>query len=165
MFTQSFTASEGPEEGNLIGSLVKQFLTITPQDQLRVFIATNKDNDIVGGVIFSKMRFEQPGVANTWLLSPAAVATGVQGTGVGQKLIAYAHSLLKQEGVQTLVTYGDIKFYSKVGYQPIKESIVPAPLPLSYPEGWIAQSLVGPTITPITGKSYCAQALNNPVYW
>ncbi|MCK5334537.1 MAG: GNAT family N-acetyltransferase, partial [Gammaproteobacteria bacterium] len=62
-------------------------------------------------------------------------------------------------------TYGDPKFYSKVGFSLISEKLVKAPLTLTYPEGWLAQSLVGDEIEAITGSSYCVEALNKPEYW
>jgi len=61
--------------------------------------------------------------------------------------------------------YGDPNFYSKVGFSAIDEKLVPAPLNLEYPEGWLAQSLVGDEIEPIAGKSYCVEELNKPEYW
>ncbi|MEN7551773.1 N-acetyltransferase [Rapidithrix thailandica] len=163
LFAQTFTDSEGEKEGNAIGALVKKLLEITPKEDMRIFITT-KGKEIIGGVIFSRMRFELSNI-NTWLLSPAAVATSAQGTGVGQSLIHYAHDFLKREGMQVMVTYGDINFYSKVGYRPITEDMIPSPLKLTYPEGWIAQSLEDGEIKPIQGKSYCVEALDNPVYW
>ncbi|GAA4842266.1 N-acetyltransferase [Algivirga pacifica] len=162
LFTQTFTDAEGAEEGNTIGTFVRQLLQ-TPSEYLKVFI-TREGENIVGGVFFSRIRFEKSDI-NAWILSPAAVSTKVQGQGVGQRVIQYAHEVLKQEGVQVVITYGDINFYSKVGYQHITEEVIPAPLKLSYPEGWIAQSLEGDTITSIQGKSYCVAALNNPELW
>ena len=63
------------------------------------------------------------------------------------------------------LTYGDPNFYSKVGFGVVSEQVVPAPLKLSYPEGWLAQSLVGDEIEPIAGKSYCVEAFNKPEIW
>jgi putative acetyltransferase len=36
---------------------------------------------------------------------------------------------------------------------------------LQRPEGWLAQSLTGKAIQPITGPSSCVEALNKPEYW
>ena len=47
----------------------------------------------------------------------------------------------------------------------IAEKLVKAPLKLTYPEGWLGQSLVGDEIQPITGNSYCVEAINKPEYW
>jgi len=163
LFQQAFTDTEGEQEGKTIGALVKRFLENTPKEDIYVFLTT-LNNQLVGGVIFSKLTFEAS-VSNTWLLSPAAVATAMQGTGVGQSLIGFAHTFLKQAGVQQVVTYGDISFYSKVGYQHITERIIPSPWKLSYPDGWIAQSLEGEQIAPITGKAFCVEALNQPELW
>ncbi|HHY0518309.1 TPA: GNAT family N-acetyltransferase, partial [Vibrio parahaemolyticus] len=40
-----------------------------------------------------------------------------------------------------------------------------APLDLSYPEGWIAQSLVSKAVPNIEGKPTCLPAIDNPYYW
>ena len=64
-----------------------------------------------------------------------------------------------------LFTYGDPNYYSKVGFKPITEKLIKAPLKLSYPEGWLAQSLVSDEIQPITGNSYCVEAFNKPRIW
>lgn len=163
LFTETFSDSEGENEGSIIGALVKRFLENTPKEDIRVFLSIEK-SQIVGGVIFSKLTFESSNI-NTWLLSPAAVTTSMQGAGLGQGLINFAHSFLKKEGVQQVVTYGDINFYSKVGYQPITEEIIPSPLRLTYPQGWIAQSLEGRDLKPINGKSFCVEAINQPELW
>lgn len=163
LFAQTFTDSEGEQEGEQIGALVKEFLETTSEEDIRIFIAKLKD-EIVGVVIFSRMRFDQS-ETNTWILSPAAVQTSAQGRGVGQSLIRFAHDYLKRDGVVVTVTYGDIRFYSKVGYRPVTEGIIPSPFKLSHPQGWIAQSLDGGEIKPVQGKSYCVEALNDAVYW
>ena len=163
LFIQTFSDSEGKEEGLLIGELVKKFLDRTPLQDLQVFIATEQEQ-ITAGVFFSRMRFEKRAI-ETWLLSPAAVQTRFQGMGVGQSLIRFAHEYLRGQGAEMAVTYGDINFYSKVGYQPVSVDIVPSPQPLSYPEGWIAQSLRGEKLMPISGRAFCVEAINDPVYW
>lgn len=40
-----------------------------------------------------------------------------------------------------------------------------APLKLTYPEGWLGQSLVSEEIEQVAGNSYCVEALNKPEYW
>jgi predicted N-acetyltransferase YhbS len=163
LFKQTFTDSEGEKEGEVIGALVKRFLENTPEKDILVFLTLNYDQ-LVGGVIFSRLTFEESKI-NTWLLSPAAVVTSKQRTGLGQDLIKYAHEFLKRKGVQQVVTYGDINFYSKVGYQPVAEEVLLSPFKLTYPEGWIAQSLEGETLKSKKGKSYCEEALNVPELW
>lgn len=162
LFSKTFSDSEGESEGQLIGNLVQDFMTITDKKDLYVFVAT-ENKKLIGSIIFSKLTFDIK--INAFLLSPVAVDTNYHKKGVGQKLINFGLKTLKENGVELVFTYGDINFYSKVGFANISEEVVKAPLKLSYPEGWIAQSLVSDKIEPIKGNSYCVEAINNPDLW
>ncbi len=162
LFIKTFSDSEGESEGLVIGELTNNFMTSTDVNDFCCFVATN-NNEIIGGVFFSRLTFES-GV-KAYILSPMAILTEYQGKGIGQKLISFGLNALKKNGVELAVTYGDPNFYSKVGFSVISEEIVKAPLKLSYPEGWLGQSLVSDRIDPITDKSYCVEALNKPDLW
>ena len=162
LFIKTFSDSEGRSEGEVIGSLVRDIMDTTKANDLYGFIASENEQ-IIGGVFFTKMIFES-GV-NAFILSPMATLTDHQGKGVGQKLINFGLKTLKEDGVELAITYGDPNFYSKVGFGIVTENVVPSPLKLSYPEGWLAQSLVGDEIEPITGKSHCVEAFNKPEIW
>jgi len=116
-----------------------------------------------GGIFFSRLTFE--GGTNAFILAPVAVRTDFQGKGIGQQLIRFGLDALSKDGVELAVTYGDLGFYSKVGFQVVTEAVIPAPLTLQHPEGWLAQPLRGDEIQPIKGKSTCVEALNKPEYW
>lgn len=163
LFTKTFSDSENKEEGLLIGNLVNNLITTTDDQDVYGFIATVNEK-IVGSVFFTKITFEKDNI-DTFMLSPMAVHTDFQGKKIGQKLINFGLDILKKNGVELVITYGDINFYSKVRFRKITEDIIKAPLKLSYPEGWLAQSLVVNEIELITGKSYCIEAFNNPKYW
>ncbi len=162
LFTSVFTDSEGQDEGELIGNLVFEMQETTKPDDIFGFIAKNEKN-IIGCVFFTRMEFENK--INAFILSPAAIATQHQKQGVGQKLIEFGINYLKKKNVKLLFTYGDPSFYSKIGFKYISENIAKAPLKLTYPEGWLAQSLVSENVEPITGNSTCVSALNNQKYW
>ena len=162
LFTKVFSDSEGSAEGLIIGELVHELLKTTDAQNIYGFVAT-ENNLILGSIIFTKLIFES-GI-NAFILSPVAVLTNQQGKGIGQKLIKYGIQHLAKQGVKLVFTYGDPNYYSKVGFRAITEEIVKAPLKLSQPEGWLCQSLVGDAIKPITGNSYCVEALNKPEYW
>ena len=102
---------------------------------------------------------------SAFLLSPVAIHTQFQNKGIGQKLINYGIECLKENNVELVFTYGNPNFYSKVGFKPISEDSIKAPLKLTYPEGWLGQSLVNDKIPSITGDSICLEALNKPEYW
>ncbi|GAA5078903.1 N-acetyltransferase [Roseibacterium beibuensis] len=163
LFSRVFTESEGEEEGALIGTLVRQMLTRTPEPDLVPYAAW-EEGALIGAVLFSRLAFAQD-PRTVFLLSPMAVETAWQGNGVGQALIRHALNDLHGRGVDVAVTYGDPAFYGKVGFQPVTVEEVAAPLPLSHPHGWIAQSLDGAPLSPLVGGSACVAALDNPVYW
>ena len=162
LVTKVFSDSEGQAEGLVIGNLTYNLMAGTDVQDLYGFV-TVENEKIIGSIFFTKLRFQSE--VNAFLLSPVAIQTNYQGQGIGQKLINFGIHHLKENGVELVFTYGDPKFYSKVGFSPINEQLVKAPLKLSYPEGWLGQSLVNDKIEPITGNSYCVEALNKQEYW
>lgn len=163
LFTSTFTASEGEEEGVLIGELVRNLLGGTAPEDLFVFTA-EEDGAIIGGIVFSRLRYEQDQRA-VFVLAPVAVAPIQQGKGIGQRLLSHGLAALRSAGVDIAMTYGDPNYYRKVGFLPISEADAAAPVPLNHPEGWLAQSLTDRAMAPLKGPSSCVEALNNPVFW
>ncbi|WP_050918935.1 GNAT family N-acetyltransferase [Vibrio campbellii] len=161
LFTQTFSDSEGEVEGKTIGSLVGDLLSTTPEQELKGFVA-KQDERLIAGVLFTPLRFENGEVG--YLLSPMATLTECQGEGVGQALINFGLEQLKQQGIELVFTYGDPNFYSRVGFQQVTEAQFKAPHTLSFPHGWLAQSLAG-ELTLIQGSSYCVKGLDSPAYW
>lgn len=162
LFTKVFSASENEKEGQSIGNLVSNLIATTDPQDLIGFVAIS-DGEIVGSIFFSRLVL--PGEQTAFILSPVAVATNQQGKGIGQQLINFGISHLKSQGVNLLFTYGDPDFYARVGFKPISESIVKAPLKLTFPQGWLAQSLDGRPINAIKGTAHCVEALNDQKYW
>jgi len=164
LFDDTFSDSEGKEEGALIAKLIQDFFTLPANEEdLHIFVAQDENERIVGCIFFSRLTFANG--ENIFLLAPVAVATECHGQGVGQGLIQFGLEALKEKGVTVVITYGDINFYSKTGFAPISQDLIQAPLDLSYPEGWIAQSLVGETIPKVVGKPTCLKAFDSPIYW
>lgn len=162
LFTSVFSKSEGQEEGSLIGKLVSELIMTTDAQDLIGFVAIAHD-EIIGCIFFSRLTFENN--TNAYILSPVAVDTNHQRQGVGQQLIKFGINHLKNINVDLVFTYGDPKYYSKVGFTHVNEESIKAPLRLSYPEGWLAQSLTGNIIESISGVTRCVAALNKQVYW
>ncbi|WP_299427707.1 N-acetyltransferase [uncultured Shimia sp.] len=163
LFADTFTASEGETEGTLIGAMVDQMLQDRQTDGSRVFTATDSGT-LVGSVLFSPLRYAED-ARTVVLLSPMAVATDRHGEGIGQALITHALTVLRDDGIDVAITYGSPDYYGKTGFSPITEDIAAAPLPLSFPHGWIAQSLTSAALTPLQGNPTCVAALNNPDLW
>jgi len=106
-----------------------------------------------------------PGGKVAFILSPLAVSTDVQGTGIGQKLIQYGLDHLRSLNINLAFAYGDPSYYSKTGFEQINENIVKAPYSLSRPIGWLAQSLDGQEIHALADPTRCVEALSNPSLW
>ena len=162
LFTEVFSDSEGEAEGNVIGELVSNLISDTPASDLLGFTAY--DNDVLVGCIFFS-RFIVPSHRSAFILSPVAVATTAQGTGVGQALIAYGLEKLKLSKVALAFTYGDPAYYCKTGFQKISEDMVKAPYPLSQPIGWLGQSIDGTPMEHLDGPTQCVSALSHSKYW
>ncbi|MBI1298871.1 GNAT family N-acetyltransferase [bacterium] len=164
LFASVFTASEGETEGTLIGRLAEDLFEKTDAQDLFNFVAEDEGR-IVGAISFSRMRFEDDNDMETFLLAPVAVHSDHQGKGIGQALINHGLKELKDAGVGIVFTYGDPAFYGKVGFRPISPETVAAPFELSFPEGWLGQSLLDDSTEMPAGKCTCVEAFNNSVYW
>ena len=162
LFLSTFTDSEGESEGRLISNLVRELISDTDGQDLFGFVAVD-DSTLIGAIFFSRLTFGDE--LDAFMLSPVAVHSDHQGKGVGQALINHGLQTLKEHGVEVIVTYGDPAFYSKVGFSPLSEEVVKAPLKLSHPEGWLGQSFTDQSIKPISSACKCVKAFDNPAYW
>ena len=162
LFTKVFSDSEGLDEGEAIGSLVSDLIITTDERDILGFVAVLEE-EIAGCIFFSRLTLPSEKIA--FILSPVAIATEQQGKGIGQQLIRYGIEYLRLRDVDLVFTYGDPTFYSKVGFQQISEDIVKAPLKLTQPEGWLAQSLQSGVIDAMEGSPECVKALNKQEYW
>ena len=162
LFTEVFINAEGGEEGALIAALVSDLIETTAAADLLGFVAQD-EGVIVGSIFFSRLILSSG--QSSFILSPVAVATACQGQGIGQQLINCGIDDLKTKDIDIVVTYGDPRFYSKVGFKSIGEDVIKAPLVLSQPKGWLAQSLNNKVIIKPADASQCVAALNHQKYW
>ena len=162
LFKTVFSASEGEAEGQVIADYVANLIATTKPQHLIGCIA--EENATIAGCIFFS-RFTVPSGQVAFILSPVAVSTNIQGTGIGQNLIQHGLNHLRSLGVNLAFTYGDPSYYSKTGFEQINENIVKAPCHLSQPIGWLAQSLDGKEIQAMSGPTRCVEALNDPSLW
>lgn len=164
LFAATFTASEGAEEGQLIGRLARDLIATTPAADLKIFTARNADGTLAGCILFTRMRYGGD-PRRVVLLAPVAVATARQGRGIGQALIRHGLDVLKDQGVEVALTYGDPAFYGRTGFHPITEAEVAAPCPLQMPQGWLGQSLTAAPLAPLRAPVRCAPAFADPRLW
>jgi predicted N-acetyltransferase YhbS len=164
LFATTFGASEGPEEGQLIGTLARGLLATTPDGDLRAFCAREAEGRLVGCILFTRMDYARD-PRRVFVLAPVAVAPDRQGRGVGPALIRHGLDALRSEGVDVALTYGNPAFYGRLGFRAIAQEAVAAPFPLQFPHGWLGQSLTDAPLAPLPGPVRCAPALDDPAYW
>lgn len=162
LFTSVFSSSEGEQEGKLIGDLTSA-LAENIDNQEIICIGADDDGLIIGAIFFTRLRFDEP--IKVFMLAPVAVSTANQGSGVGQALISFGLRELKNRSAVLAITYGDPSYYSKVGFQPLSEDVIQAPVQLSMPEGWLGQSLLEETIPTLKSRPTCVREFDNPDYW
>jgi putative acetyltransferase len=162
LFTTAFANSDGEEEGRLVGGLASQ-LAARADNQEIICIGAFHEETISGVIFFTRLRFDEP--AEVYMLAPVAVSIVHQGKGVGQALIKFGLQELRNRSASIVVTYGDLAFYSKLGFRALSEDTLRAPLTLSIPEGWLGQSLTGEPISKLKSRPVCVPEFDNPEYW
>jgi predicted N-acetyltransferase YhbS len=163
LFTSSFTESEGAEEGQMIAELVTKIFATTAKEDLFAFFAQDQ-GQICACILLTRMQYGEDD-RTVFLLSPVAVATAQQGKGIGQALLRHGLDHLKEHGADVVLTYGDINFYSRVGFVQITEDDAAAPMPLSFPHGWLGHSLQSAALEPLRGAASCVTAFRQPDLW
>lgn len=162
LFSSVFTASEGEEEGALIGKLALELSLAIDHQEIFSFGACEQ-NTIIGVIFFTRLSFEED--ISVYMLAPVAVSTLHQRQGVGRSLISYGINELRNRSVEVIVTYGDPLYYSATGFKPLSVNFIQAPHALSMPQGWQGQSLTQTLIPAIQGRPTCVKAFDNPAYW
>ena len=162
LFTETFSSSEGEEEGKILGNLTSKLSTNINNKEI-ICIGAYKNESIIGAIFFTRLSFHQS--ISVYMLAPVAVSPEHQGVGIGQALINYGLKEMKSRSVSVVITYGDPSFYSKVGFQSLSEQVIQAPLELSMPEGWLGQSLKGKLIPKINERPLCVEEFNDPALW
>ena len=162
LFSDTFTAAEGEEEGQLLARLARALSQII--DNTRTFCFGAQENgELTAALFFTGLQFSEP--VSVYMLAPVAVATERQGEGIGQALIRFGLDALQARGVDVVVTYGDPAYYSKSGFEPLPETVIEAPMPLSMPHGWQGLSLSGEVIPELKSRPACVEPFRDPVYW
>ena len=74
--TETFTASEGADEGQLIGRLAQRLIETTPTADMLV-VCAEETAALAGTIFFTRLTYDDP--RRVFLLAPVAVATVRQG--------------------------------------------------------------------------------------
>ncbi|MEA5423679.1 GNAT family N-acetyltransferase [Synechococcus sp. CCY9202] len=163
LFTEVFTASEGAQEGLLVGRLASA-LSALIDDQEVIAFGAQQAGSLLGCLFFTRLHFAQHQIRID-LLAPLAVSTAHQRQGIGLGLIHHGLQELRRRSLAAVLTYGDPAFYGQAGFRPLAQEVIQPPLQLSRPEGWLGRSLTAEGIPAIPERPTCVEPFRDPVYW
>ncbi len=153
----------GQAEGDIVAQLAIDLLDDMTARPILSLVA-ERDNEIIGNIIFSSVNIEGNESVPAYILAPLAVKKFAQGNGIGTQLIIKGLEILKQHGAELVLVYGDPIYYSRTGFKAGHN--LKSPYKLQYPEeAWMAQELVEHTLAKTQGFVRCALSLNSPEYW
>lgn len=96
-------------------------------------LVAEKDNEIVGHILFSKIQIVGESEYETLMLAPLAVIPELQKQGIGGKLIKKGIEKAKELGVESIIVVGHKDYYPKFGFQ--KASKWGIKCPFEVPDG------------------------------
>jgi len=152
----------GETEGKVIEPLVRAMFADESAEPLLSLVLEDGD-EIVGQILFSRVRIEGAEELPASILAPLAVSSARHGQGLGTKLIEHGLEVLKQRGVAVVLVYGDPRYYSRTGFD--ADHHIEAPHKLEYPEAWMALELEPGALARAKGVARCCAALNAPELW
>lgn len=95
----------------------------------------------VGHIAFSPVFLQPDGEERAYILAPLAVSPLYQKQGIGSQLVRHGLQHLTALGVNTVLVYGDPRFYSKFGFAAELARHFSPPYPLQFQFGWQAMGL------------------------
>jgi len=120
---------------------------------------------IVGFGAFSPVsRASEPAIGG-YILAPLAVAPDRQRSGIGARLVDRGRDILRGEGVDILLVYGDPAYYGRFGFRNEAARGFVAPYPLQFPFGWQGLRLSDRELAHRPMPIVCVPALMNPQLW
>ncbi len=162
MFNETFTASESEEEGALIARLTLELAALSEGPDVFGHVALDHDR-IAGAIFMSRLRTGDED--DLFLLSPLGVHPEYQRQGVGRALILAGFDSLRKMDIAVCVSYGDPDYYAASGFDSVSEDVIPAPHALSMPFGWIAASMDGNEVRPVSSPTQCVAPFDDPSLW
>jgi len=157
----------GQPEGQQIVELVNDLLEDETAKPLLSLVA-ERDGKLVGHILFTTARL-QPGnqATSIQILAPLAVASEVQGEGIGGALIREGLKQLTESGVDLVFVLGHPRYYPKFGFQTAGLSGFEAPytIPPEHANAWMVQELKPGRLANNEGRIQCSEVLNQPRHW
>ena len=162
LVASAFGEAEGPEVAELVKDLLADR---TAQPTLS--LAAIADGEIVGYLLFSRVRIEGGTAVPAAILAPLAVRPDRQQQGIGGQLIREGLRRLQDAGTDLVFVLGHPGYYPRYGFAPagVRGFEASYPIPEKNADAWMVQELRPGVIGRVSGKVRCAKMLDKPEYW
>jgi putative acetyltransferase len=157
----------GTTEGPVIVQLIADLLVDGSAQPVLSLVAT-LENNIVGHILFSKVRVKQSDRdLSAALLAPLAVHPDFQSQRIGGQLVTQGVRQLSESGVDLVFVLGHPGYYPRFDFSEagIKGFEAPYPIPQKNAGAWMVQELHPGVIGRSSGRVVCADALDDPKFW
>ena len=151
-------------KNKLVANLAVDLLSEEFSPSVFSLVAEN-DNGIIAHIAFSPVTNLQNHNLVAYILAPLAVRTDHQKEGIGSHLIRQGLEQLSSTGINTVLVYGDPKYYGRFGFsEDLAKGFLP-PCDLKFPHGWLGLTFNQANDQKLPIQLTCVEALNNPVLW
>ncbi|NJN20714.1 MAG: N-acetyltransferase [Leptolyngbya sp. RL_3_1] len=161
------TSAFGPEQGPEIVGLVHDLFEDETAKPLLSLVAETEAR-LVGHILFTVVKL-QPELKeiSARILAPLAVASDVQGQGIGGELIKAGLQQLADSGVDLVFVLGHPDYYPRFGFQTagVLGFAAPHPIPTEHTDAWMVQALTADVLGRASGTVQCSEVLNQPQHW
>lgn len=154
----------GPDERESIVGVAQQLLA-DGSEPPTLNLVIESARAILGHLAFSPVWSDPGGKPLGYILAPLAITPAGQGKGLGTRLVREGLARLQSMPVDTVLVYGDPRYYGRFGFDSQPAKAFEPPFPLQYPAGWQALRLTNDAIPNVPQKISCVSALNLPELW
>ncbi|TKG92014.1 N-acetyltransferase [Puteibacter caeruleilacunae] len=150
----------GKEEGPLIHGLVGDMLA----EQETISINIEKEDKIVGNVLFTPFKLNEHPDKKCYLLAPIAVSPELHGKGLGKDLIEKGVKHLISLDVDAIFVLGYPQYYGRRGFYPTYV-VLPYQTEVMRIDAWKMRELKPGSMAEVGGTSVACNAIMKPEFW
>ncbi|MDO6684582.1 MULTISPECIES: GNAT family N-acetyltransferase [unclassified Agarivorans] len=150
----------GESEGEQIATLAEELLCLSETISFNI----ERDNKIVGNILFSQFIFKEHPDKKCYLLAPIGVVPEYHNQGIGKELIESGIAHLETLSVDAVLVLGYPAYYASRGFI-TTNLLTPYPDLLTMPEAWRIREINKGSMAKVTGDTLAAQPMMQPIFW
>lgn len=150
----------GESEGAQIAKLAQDFLDLPDTISINV----ERDNRIVGNVLFTPFKFKSHPDKKCYLLAPIGVLPDYHNQGIGKELIESGIEHLETLDVDAVFVLGYPPYYASRGFSQT-DLLTSYPELLTMPEAWRVREIKEGALEGVSGETEAVKPMMDPVFW